>query len=103
MKLIFGVFLLKHLVKCILAVMANTRRELFDRGFERGKFENIAAVPNAEIMNMTTCTCRNFCSKEKGRNFCPCRGLGKFSFIFLLAPEVDGFKLVEVGSLIVYK
>lgn len=45
--------------------------------FERSQLESVAAVPNADV-NMTTCMCRNFCLKEKGRNFCPCRSIGNF-------------------------
>ena len=44
---------------------------------ERSKIEEIARVPN-EDKNMTVCCCRGMCLREKGRDACPCKGIGQY-------------------------
>ncbi|CAB4010988.1 Hypothetical predicted protein, partial [Paramuricea clavata] len=44
--------------------------------FERSIVENAAALPNVD--NLTTCNCRGYCLREKGRNFCPCKSINSF-------------------------
>jgi hypothetical protein len=43
---------------------------------ERNELENAAALPNVD--NLTICSCRGFCLRERGRNFCPCKSIGTF-------------------------
>ena len=47
-----------------------------DELFETSVVESAAALPNVD--NLTTCTCRGHCLREKGRNFCPCRSMNNF-------------------------
>ena len=44
--------------------------------FEAQVIENAAAVPNVD--NLTTCSCRGYCLREKGRNYCPCKSNNSF-------------------------
>ena len=44
---------------------------------EQSKIEEIAEIPNAD-KNMTVCSCRGMCTREKGRNACPCKGIGQY-------------------------
>ena len=55
--------------------------EALDRSFsleelEINEIEERASVPNFE--NLTTCSCRSNCIRERGRNFCPCRSQGQY-------------------------
>ncbi|CAB4018175.1 Hypothetical predicted protein, partial [Paramuricea clavata] len=52
-------------------ILNNTLDEI-----ERSQIEEIAQVPNVD--NMTVCSCRGMCSREKGRNACPCKGIGHY-------------------------
>jgi hypothetical protein len=72
MNLSLGYLLVEHIVKVIIAIMAEALEDL-----ERSELENAAEVPNMDN-NMTTCTCRGICMRERGRNFCPCKNLGSF-------------------------
>ncbi|CAB4006536.1 Hypothetical predicted protein [Paramuricea clavata] len=72
MNLSLGYLLVEHIVKVIVAIMAEALEDL-----ERSELENAAEVPNMDN-NMTTCTCRGICMRERGRNFCPCKSLGSF-------------------------
>ena len=44
---------------------------------EQSKIEEIAGIPNAD-KNMTVCCSRGMCTREKGRNACPCKGIGQY-------------------------
>ena len=44
--------------------------------YEAQVIENAAAVPNAD--NLTTCSCRGHCLRDKGRNYCPCKSNNSF-------------------------
>ena len=82
---------LKHLVKCILAVTAETLEKSFSNGdFERGELENarenIAAVLKADI-NMTTYSrvyLWQLLSEGERAKF-RCSSVGNFGFIFFPA------------------
>ena len=77
MNLSLGYLFSKHIVIVIVAVMAEALEESFSlEEFERNELENAAAVPNLD--NMTTCSCRGLCLRERGRNFCPCKSMGSF-------------------------
>ena len=57
--------------------MAEALRERFSlEELERNELENAAAMPNVD--NLTIFSCRGFCLRERGRNFCPCKSMGSF-------------------------
>ncbi|CAB4019000.1 Hypothetical predicted protein [Paramuricea clavata] len=57
--------------------MAEAPEESFSLDeFETSVIENVAAVPNVD--NITTCSCRGYCLRDKGRNFCPCKSINSF-------------------------
>ena len=48
-----------------------------DEDIERRAIEEIAGISNADE-NMSVSLCRGMCLREKGRNACPCKGIGQF-------------------------
>jgi hypothetical protein len=54
--------------------MAEAREPLEELDFDM--IDQLASIPN--IDNMTTCSCRGNCLRERGRNFCPCRSISQF-------------------------
>ena len=58
-------------------IMADALEESFTlEDLEISQIEELATLPNVD--NITTCTCRGHCLRERGRNFCPCKSLNKF-------------------------
>ena len=43
---------------------------------EINEIAECASVPTFE--NLTNCSCRSNCTRERGRNFCPCRSQGQY-------------------------
>ncbi len=51
--------------------------ESFDVGdAERMQIEEVAQVANLD--DITLCSCRGMCLREKGRNACPCKSKGQY-------------------------
>lgn len=72
-----GITFSKHVARVIVAVMAEAPEESFSLDeFETSVIENVAAVPNVD--NITTCSCRGYCLRDKERNFCPCKSINSF-------------------------
>ena len=68
----------KHVTRVIVAVMAEALEgSLSLDEFEANVIESAAAVPNVDI-NITTCSCRGSCLRERGRNYCPCKSINSF-------------------------
>ena len=68
---------LQHIVRVIAVDMAESLEGSFSvHEFENSLIENAAAVPNVD--NVTTCSCRGYCLRDKGRNYCPCKSLNTF-------------------------
>ena len=63
-------------LKHVFGIFDLNMAEALDRSFsleelEINEIEERASVPNFE--NLTTCSCRSNCIRERGRNFCPCK------------------------------
>ena len=58
----------KHIASVIVAIMAEAMEESFSLDeFEASVLENAATLPNVD--NITTCTCRGHCLRERGEIF----------------------------------
>ena len=43
------------------------------RYLNKAMIEQVAQIPNAD--NITVCSCRGICLRERGRNACPCKSI----------------------------
>ena len=43
---------------------------------EQSDIEQVAQIPNAD--NVTVCSCRGICLRERGRNACPCKTINQY-------------------------
>lgn len=67
----------KRIARVVIAVVAESIEGSFSVDeFELNVLENAAAIPNVD--NITTCSCRGYCLRGKGRNFCPCKSVNSF-------------------------
>ena len=65
----------------MFGIFDSNMAEALDRSFsleelEINEIEERASVPTFE--NLTTCSCRSNCIRERGRNFCPGRSQGQY-------------------------
>ena len=79
MKILMPYIHQRQSVAVVIVVMA----ESFEGSFslddcEASAIEGAAAVSNLDNI-LTTCSCRGYCLREKGRNYCPCKSINNFS------------------------
>ena len=54
--------------------------ESFDIGdAEQMQIEEIAQVANLDAITM--CSCRGMCLRKEGKNACPCKTIGQYSWV----------------------
>ena len=77
MMKIFEVVTILSDTRVVLVAMAESFEGSFSLDeFEASVLENVAAIPNLD--NITVCSCRGFCLREKGRNYCLCKSANNF-------------------------
>ena len=77
MKILMPYIHQRQSVAVVIVVMAESFEGSFSLDdFEASAIESAAAVPNLD--NITTCSCRGYCLREKGRNYCPCKSINNF-------------------------